>query len=170
MSFVRRVRSAAVTAAIQRWTADMVRQDLRGADLAPRVCFRCRGAQGRACPCCGGSGTTRRFCPEDRTLPVLVSGPCGSGEQSLVSVALAGGGIGYVHVRRDGAGDPVLYLPQGNRAGAAGHAPPRLKPVVVEMGARRAAAAARRARLGASPPLAPRPRRRAGAGRSLFGA
>jgi hypothetical protein len=117
-TFVRELRTRATTEAIARRTSGMVRVPPDSVELAPRPCGFCRGTgqgpRGTVCAECRGAGASRRFAPGDPSHVVVVRGPCGLGEQRLVAVALADGGIGYVHVRPGGAA-PDVYRPAAVR-------------------------------------------------------
>lgn len=115
MIYLRAYLEAATEGAIARRTAGMRPVSLDRIDVAPRACTACRAAGTRGggpCAACAGTGTTRRITPVDPTQVILVHGPCGTGHQWLVAVALTHGGVAYAHVRRGGGGEDVrIYAP-----------------------------------------------------------
>lgn len=115
MGFLRRFRADATTRRIARLTAGMGCLPVDEAQLAPRVCGRCLGIGWRRgegiCALCAGTGTLRRFIPDDPTNVVLVRGPSGVGEEQLVAVVLADGRPAFVHVRRAYGLEACLHVP-----------------------------------------------------------
>lgn len=123
VGFYRRAVADRTGAEIARWVRNLAPLPLGAAVLAPRVCGACRGVgrnrPGYPCPLCDGQCTLRRFDPQDPGLPVLVQGPCGTGRQRLVALALADGRPAYAHIVEDGETQVRLYTlpPAVQRAG-----------------------------------------------------